>query len=117
MLRVFVFENKMVSLEYFLDEMQEYEINTLARNAAYVDRNNKEIQRMQMYILAQCNSKKKLKLQDIMKFKWDEENINTGTEVDENTAKAYRERMKQLEGMIQNTTIVSLDNKEVLKLK
>lgn len=54
-----------------MDEMMEWEATSLMEMIDHADRNLWECCRMQMYIIAQVNSKKKLKPKDIMKFPWE----------------------------------------------
>lgn len=112
LLRVLVYEYRMVSLEYYLDEMQPYEISIVAKNLAYTDRANKELLRLQMYITAQVNSTKKLKIEDIMKFKWDDEFKNTGTKISTEEAEKLRNRASELAKKIEHTTFVNVDMNE-----
>jgi len=58
-----------------MDKCTDWEINDLIDNIPYLDRNLWDSQRLNAYITAQVNSKKKLTQQDICKFKWDEKNI------------------------------------------
>lgn len=62
-----------LSPSYVLDEMQFYEIKPLITKAYLKDKESWEQTRLLGYILAQSNSKKKLKPTDILKFPWDEE--------------------------------------------
>lgn len=98
MFRIFCFEFKVVSIEYFLDEMQEYEVNTIIENLPYLDRTSWEQHRFQVYSNVQMNSKKKLSPTDIMKFAWDKE---------ENTSITSQEieRLKNKSKEISNTII------------
>lgn len=58
-----------------MDKCTDWEINDLIDNIPYLDRNLWDSQRLNAYITAQVNSKKKLTQQDICKFKWDEKNV------------------------------------------
>jgi hypothetical protein len=58
-----------------MDKCTEWELNDLINNIPYLDRNLWDSQRLNAYITAQVNSKKKLTQQDICKFKWDEKNV------------------------------------------
>ena len=55
--------------------MQMYELEPLISNLHKKDRNSWEQARMIAYVIAQCNSTKKLKPTDIMQFTWDNEDI------------------------------------------
>ena len=54
------------------DEMQTWEINDMIENIPYTDRALWETARVNAYVVAQVNSKKKLTQQDILKFKWED---------------------------------------------
>ena len=64
-------EYKVVSVEYFMDKMQPYELPILLSKMNLSVKWDLEMTRHLMYIIAQVNSKRKLKLTDIMKFDWD----------------------------------------------
>lgn len=58
-------------MEYVLDSMQEYEIEPMMK---YIYKRNMqawERTRMESYIIAQVNSRKKITPNDIVKFEWD----------------------------------------------
>jgi len=74
-MRVLVYEFRVVNLEYFMDCCSEWEINDMIDNIPYLDRNLWESERLNAYITAQVNSKKKLTQQDICKFKWEDKHI------------------------------------------
>lgn len=59
--------------DYVLDEIQTYEISSLMKYSFYKNRDDWEQSRLISFIIAQSNSKKKLKLQDIIKFEWEKE--------------------------------------------
>lgn len=62
-----------MTIDYFMDKLEIWEINDIMENLPYLDRTIWETARLNGYITAQVNSKKKLKPQDICKFKWDDE--------------------------------------------
>ena len=72
-----------LSPSYVMDEMQQYEIKSLMDYCYYKHKENWEQTRLISYLIAQTNSKKKLKLQDIIKFKWETENESTKITNDE----------------------------------
>lgn len=57
-----------------MDEMKEYEVRTILDNLQYVDRPAWEQTRLNVYARAQMNTKKKLKVSDIMTFPWESNN-------------------------------------------
>lgn len=80
--------------EYVLDKMQMYELEPLISNLHKKDRNSWEQARMIAYVIAQCNSTKKLKPTDIMQFTWD--NDTTGeTSISNEDIKRLKEKAKQ----------------------
>ena len=58
-----------------LDEIENYEINALMKYNYLNSKENWEQTRLVAYLIAQVNSKKHLELSDIIKFKWDDEEI------------------------------------------
>lgn len=65
-----------LSPEYVLDKIEWYEINALMKYQYYAIKDNWEQARLIAFLIAQTNSKKKLKLQDIVPFAWDEDEEN-----------------------------------------
>ena len=57
---------------YFFDQMQFYELNLILKYYNYRFKFDLEIMRNQSYIIAQCNSTKRLNKEDIFKFEWDQ---------------------------------------------
>ena len=95
-----MFDYRICSIDYFMDEMQEYEINTIIQNIPYLDRNEKELDRYKLYVSVQANSKKKIKLEEIMSLPWDKEGKNTGTTISEEEQQQLRARAAELSNMI-----------------
>lgn len=59
------------SSEYFFDSMQIYELNEILKNYQYHFKNEFEQTRIISFVIAQSNSTKKLKSTDVLKFEWD----------------------------------------------
>lgn len=80
MLKQFVFTDKLVSYEYFMDELKDYELNLLIEGHEGADKSTWEQTRMLMYsILAPYQKKgKELKITDVLKFPWDNDPYHTG---------------------------------------
>lgn len=95
--------------------MQQHEVNTIIQNIPYLDRNEKEIDRYKLYVSVQANSKKKVKLEELLPLVWDKENKNTGTKITEEEATERRNRAKELEMKIQNMTFTNIDMNEMYK--
>lgn len=90
-------------MEYFLDELQQWELNLIVNNIKYLDRNEKEIDRYKLYISVQANSKKKLKIEDIMKLPWDDEQDEKWSEeYKEKVDKQRKETKERMQQIIKN---------------
>lgn len=72
---------------YVLDEMKWYEINGLMKYEYYKEKEDWEQARLIAYVIAQVNSKKKLKIEDVVPFYWEKEDNKT-------TSKEEFERLK-----------------------
>lgn len=59
--------------DYVLDKMEMYEVQALLQNMHLKVKENWEQTRMLSYIVAQTQSTKKLKIQDIITFPWEEQ--------------------------------------------
>lgn len=64
-------EYKCVSVDYYLDYMQFYELYPLLSNMGVSIKQDWERSRLVAFVVAQANSTKKLKPEDIVKFAWD----------------------------------------------
>lgn len=60
--------------EYVLDKMRMYEVRAVLEYGYLKDQEQWEQTRLTAYITAQSNSTKKLKITDIVKFPWENEN-------------------------------------------
>lgn len=67
--------------QYVLDEMEVYEINAALKFSHLSYKDNWEQARLIAYMVAQVNSKKKLKFTDIVEFPWEAENEEINTEI------------------------------------
>ena len=72
LLNIIVFQFRVVSLEYFFDECTFWELNDIIENLPYLDRALWETARLNAYVVAQVNSRKKLTQQDVLRFKWED---------------------------------------------
>ena len=94
-----VFEYKVVDYQYFMDEMQEYEINNIVENLKFADKNKWESARLIAYVIAKANFKNIKKAQDFLPLPWDEQsNTTTGKKNPKNTNITQEEidRLKKL---------------------
>ena len=82
---------------YFFDEMEMYELDLILSNYQYHYKNEMEMNRNISYIIAQCNSSKKLKPQDIIKFPWDNEDVKKESkQLTEADLQLFRNKAKQI---------------------
>lgn len=75
--RLLCFEFKVTSIEYFMDSLQEYEVQSIIENLEYYERGDWERTRFLSYTNIQSQSSKRLKPQDILQFPWEKEESNT----------------------------------------
>lgn len=61
--------------------MQWYEVRAALKYSYYRTKDNWEQARLVSYLIAQVNSKKKLKYQDICEFPWEKENTDEDTKI------------------------------------
>jgi hypothetical protein len=106
-----------------MNQLEDWEVNTLIDLIPYADRNQWEMCRQQIYITAQVNSKKKLKAKDIMEFAWEKPvNVKHETPTNEEISKA-RNMAKSFEEMIINDKVKEVEvvgffnNKNNIELK
>lgn len=78
--------------------MQFYELNTILSSLNRSIKNTWEQTRMLSYIIAQCNSSKQLKVTDILKFEWDNEDKEDSLITQKDVA-----RLKEKAALIANT--------------
>lgn len=80
--------------------MTEYELYILYDNLEYSDFTNKEMSRILGYIIAQTQSRKKLKPEDIMQFPWDKPDVKhtrkEDTKEDIERAKRFRDKFEKI---------------------
>lgn len=71
-----------------------YEIEPLISNIHKKNKESWEQARLISYVMVQCNSSKKLKPTDIIKFCWDEED-STSTSISNDDIRRLKEKAKQ----------------------
>ena len=76
--------------------MQPYEVNDIISCLQYSDVNLWESNRINGYIFAQSNSKKKLSPQDIIKFPWDEVELEKNIEISNEDIQRLKEKSKTI---------------------
>lgn len=91
-------------VDYVLDRMEMYEIELFMNQLHLVYQESWEQARFLSYMIANNNPfrKKELPIHDIMKFSWDNENVNGGKELNEQELEALKDRAKQFEQYISN---------------
>lgn len=94
-----------MDIPYFMDSCSLWELQDVLDNLAYLDRNLWEAARLNAYVNAQTHSKKSLTFEDICKFKWDEGNSITSTEISNADIARLREKAKILELELKNEHI------------
>ena len=70
-------------MDYFMDELQDWEVYDIYSMLQYADSTSWEQTRWLMYVIAQVNSRKQLKVTDILKFSLDDVQKNTRITDDE----------------------------------
>lgn len=71
--RILCFEYDIMSVEYFMDECTEWELNNIIANIPYTDRNMWDATRLNTYITAKAHFKGVKKFKDICVFPWEKE--------------------------------------------
>lgn len=87
---------RLATVQYFLDEMQHYEIATLIDGINYADISGWEQCRMQIYTLSSMFSKKQIKPTDVLHFKWDKEQDKETTEISNDDVERLRQKAEQI---------------------
>lgn len=88
-----------------MDEMEDWEVNDIIENLPYLDRNDWERSRLQVYSNVQMNTKKKLKPNDILEFPWDNKEENTSISNED------IDRLKRKSEMIRQQIITETNGK------
>ena len=108
--RLLCFEYKVVSVNYFLDEMLITELSDCLDCLQFVDRSLWESQRINAFIACQMNSKKKLKLTDIYRLPFDNEDSGKLSAED---FKEMQKQSKMLEDYINSQAAQPTDSNKV----
>ena len=83
------------SPKYVLDEIETYELNAAMKYSYYAVKDSWEQARLIAYIVAQCNSKKTLKMQDIMEFFWEKETNIEDTKITKEEIEMLKKQAEQ----------------------
>lgn len=97
-----------MTVKYFMDELELYEVNDIIECLPYLDKNEWERNRGIMYSVFQSQCTKQLKPSDIIKFPWDTVEGDTSISNDEierlkNKSKLIKEKHFN-NGKIYNST-------------
>lgn len=85
-----------MSVEYFMDECTEWEIQDIIDCLPYIDRTEWEQARLVSFIIGKANFKNIKKLQDIAKFRWDDKDIEKVAQKEEHNYSMSNEDIKRL---------------------
>lgn len=77
-----------------------YEATDIVKNLEYVDKNDRELIRYQLYVAIQSNSKKKIDVTDVLSLPWDRKQIAKKLKYDADEDKKLEEQAKIYEQMI-----------------
>lgn len=102
--KLFCFQYKVVSVEYFMDSLQEYEIEPIVQNIPFIEKGDWERTRFLAYCNIQKSSTKKINPQIIV-FPWEKEDDNTD-QISPNSEPLTKEdiqRLKERSRIIQQT--------------
>ena len=101
-MRMLVFEFRVVSYDYFLNELQPWEITNIIEAIPYADRNQWEQTRLKIFSTASMFSKNQLTVTDIMRFKWDEEQGEPQTDITQTDIDRLKQQAKLFETTLTN---------------
>lgn len=88
--------------EYVLDKIEVYEISALMKYSYYKNKEDWEQARLISYLIAQTNSTKKLKLEDIIKFSWEGEKSTDNMKISQEEIEALQRQAEEMEKYFQN---------------
>ena len=96
MLKLLVFEYKVVDYKYFMDELRQWEVQNIIDNLTSSVKNDWEKTRFISFWTARPHYKK-LKINDIATFEWENDNRSIKSEI-----KTTDEDIKQLKELFKN---------------
>lgn len=91
-----------LSPKYVLDEIEFYEIDSLMKYSYKKHKNDWEQARLISYLIAQTNSTKKLKLEDIINFSWEKEKNRENQKVTKEEIEAMQKQAEEYEKLFQS---------------
>ena len=80
-----------------MDELQDWEVYDIYSMLQYADASQWEQTRWLMYVVAQVNSRKHLKLSDILQFPWDSDGASAKTTISNEDVERLRKKAKLIE--------------------
>ena len=89
-----------MTVEYFLDYMQDYEISYYVDYIPYLDRASWEQNRFSIYSNIQMNSKKKIEPTDIIRFAWEKDDITVNNTISDDDKERLKEKSKLISKLI-----------------
>lgn len=81
--------------EYVLDRMEMYEIRALMKYEYFTKKDEWEQSRLIAWIIAQVNSKNRLKMEDVTKFYWETEEEEKDTSMSREDLVRLREKAEE----------------------
>lgn len=100
LLRLLVFEFRIVTYEYFCDTLQPYELALLIEGIPYLDRNQWEQTRIRTFTTASMFAKQKPQITDVMRFAWDDKKNELPKEITDNEIDDLRRQARQFETIL-----------------
>ena len=95
--------------------MTSYEAQDIAKNVVYVDRTEREIERYQLYVAIQSNSKTRYKPADILTLPWDNKWLDkTEFEYNEEEEKRTEEQANAMAAML-NKSMINFESTNLMK--
>ena len=85
-----------------MDQLQDWEVYDFYNMLQYADVTSWEQTRWLMYVIAQVNSRKQLKVTDILNFSWDDSK-QKNTTITDNDIKRLKEQAEMIGKKILNT--------------
>lgn len=93
--KLFCFQYKVVSVEYFMDSLQEYEIEPIVQNIPFIEKGDWERTRFLAFCNIQLNSSKRISPQDLITFPWEKEESSTD-QINSNSEPLSKEEIQRL---------------------
>lgn len=88
-------------IDYVYNELESWQINGLIRDSYLCHSNEWEQARLIAYIMAQVNSKKKIKPTDLLRFSWEKDEPKTTKPITAEELLRLQNRAKQMEELWQ----------------